>query len=137
MFIARKSYSSLLTFNRDRNNLGIESSSSDGPSSAGLRSQRKFVLLLACNLVLLGEHLGGFTHNHLRQRTEESVTIHAIHEFLVPQPISPARTVEIIRKPRHRLSSARENATRLSQQNRLISQRNRLHCSDRHYCLRS
>ena len=91
-------------------NLCLEASGGNGARGARLRHQRELVLLVAGDLVLLGENLGRLSHEHLRQRTEKSVAIHAVDEFLIAQAISPARPVEIIRKPRHRLRATRENA---------------------------
>src|ERR1700741_1419833 len=119
MLVARKRRGSFLTLDGDRDDFRIEASSRDGAGGAGLRHQRKFVLLVARDLVLLGEDFGGFAHHHLGQRAEESIAIHTVDEFLVAETISPARSVEIIRKARHGLGPAGENATRFPEKDRL------------------
>src|SRR5262249_36108640 len=47
--------------------------------------------------------------------------------FLIAEAISPSRSVKIIRKPRHGLGAAGENATRFAEQNGLVGKRDRLH----------
>src|SRR5579863_5932114 len=127
MFILRNGDRALLPLDRHRNNLRIKPPRRNRPRCAYLRQQRKFILLLARNLVLLDQNLRSLAHHHLRQRTKKSVAIHPIHHLLISQPVSPSRSVEIIRNPRHRLRPARQNAVRIPRKNRLISQRNRFH----------
>src|SRR5450432_299169 len=127
MFIPRESRRPFLALDHHGHNLRIEPPRCNRPRRASLRRQCEFVLLLARNLVLLRQYLSRLPHHHLRQRTKKSVTIHPIHHFLIPQTVSPPRPIEIIRNPRHRFRPPRENAIRIAKQNRLISQRNRLH----------
>src|SRR5437660_499813 len=96
---------------------------SSSSRSPGLRHQRILILLIACDFVLLGQHLGGFAHHHPRQGAEESVAIHAVDQFLVAEAVSPASAVKVIRKARHRFGAAGENAVGIAEQNRLICQR--------------
>ncbi len=126
MFITAKGGRAFLAFDRNRSEFGIEASSRNRPSRAGLRHQCIFVLLLARDLVVLSQHFGGFAHHHLRHRTKESVAIHSVDQILIAQPVSPAR-FKIIRNPRHRFRAARKNATRIAKQNRLVSQCDRFH----------
>src|SRR5580693_7754806 len=119
MLVARKRRGSFFTLDCYGDDFRIETSSSDRAGGAVLRHERKFVLLVARDFVLFGEDFGGFSHHHLGQRAEESIAIHAVNEFLVAEAISPARSVEIIRKARHGLSTAGKNATRLPEKDRL------------------
>src|ERR1035437_7677946 len=127
MLIARKLRRSFFPLDGPRNNPRVKAPRRNRPRRARLRQQRILILLLPRNLVLLRQHLARLAHHHLRQRTEKSVAIHPVHQFLVAQPISPSRLVQIIRNPRHRLRPARQNAVRIAQQNRLVRQRDRLH----------
>src|SRR5260370_8288060 len=89
MFVAGESGCAFFAFNRDRDKFVVESSSSNRPSSAGLRHQRVLILLLARDLVMLRQHFGGFAHQHLRHGTKESAPVHAVPHLLIPQPSSP------------------------------------------------
>src|SRR5579864_3199868 len=97
MLVAGEGSRSLLALDGYGSDFRIEASGRDRASGAGLRHERKFVLLVARDLVLLGEDLGGFSHHHLREWAEESIAIHAVNKFLIAETISPARSVEIIR----------------------------------------
>ena len=126
MFVAAKDGCTFLAFDRYGNKLGVESSRGNRPRGAGLRHQRILILFLARNLVVLGQHFGSLAHYHFRHGTEESVAIHAVHQFLIAQPKSPAR-FQIIRKPRHGFRAPCQNATCIAEQNRLVSESNGLH----------
>ena len=92
-----------------RRDLVVEAPGVNGLLALLLRVQRELVLLFASDLVLLGQNLGRLAHHHLRHRTEKSVAIHSVDQFLIAHAQSPARAIEIIRKARHRLRSAREH----------------------------
>src|SRR5947207_6406459 len=111
--------SALLALTRYGSNLRIQASSSDGPGRPRLRCQREFILLFTRDFVLTREKFGRFPHDHLRQGAEKAVAVHAIDQFLVAQAVSPARAIEIIRKPGHRPRATRKNAAALPHRDRL------------------
>ena len=125
MLVTANDGRAFLAFDGDRDKFGVKSSRGNCTRGAGLRHQSIFILLFARDFIMLGQHFGGFSHHHLRHGTEKPVAVHAVDHFLIAQPESPAR-LEIIRNPRHGFRSARQNATRIPEQNRLISQSNRL-----------
>src|ERR1700746_756227 len=97
MLVAREGRGSLLSLDRDGDDFCVETSSSDCSCCTCLRREREFVLLFAGHLVLLSENLGSLAHYHFRQGTKESVAMHAVDKLLVPETVSPARAVQIIR----------------------------------------
>ena len=113
MFVAREDGCAFFAFDGDGHDFGVEASGGLRGSGALLRGEGELILLLAGDFVLLGKKFRGFPHQHFRERTEEAVAVHAIDEFLSAEAISPARAVEIIRDPRHRLGSSGECASRL------------------------
>src|SRR5208282_2440492 len=70
----------------------------------------ELILLFARDIVLPSENLSRLAHQHLCQRAEKSVAIHAIDKFLMAETISPPSALKIIGKPRHRFGSARQHA---------------------------
>src|SRR5271166_2323472 len=110
MFVAREYGCAFLALDCDRSNFGVEASAGLRRSSALLRHERKLVLLVARDLVLPGQNFSRLAHQHLCHRAEESVAIHTIDKLLIAEAISPARALQIIRKPRHRLGAARQHA---------------------------
>ena len=99
MLVATERGCSFFSFDRDGNDLVVESAGRNGPRGAGLGRESELVLLLARDFVLFGEKFGGLAHHHFRQRTEKPVAIHAVHEFLMPEAISPAGLIQQIRNP--------------------------------------
>jgi len=103
----------LLAFDLDGSDFRIEATAGLRRRCVLLRHERKPILLFPRDLVLHGESLGGLAHQHLGQRTEKSVAVHAVDELLVAETISPARTLEIIREPRHRFVPPASTQSRL------------------------
>src|ERR1035437_8006505 len=122
VFIAGENGGALLAFDGDRSNFGVETSTGLRGRGSLLRYERKFILLLARDLVLPRENLSRFPHQHLRHGTHESVAIHAIDQFLIPEAVAPARAIEIIRKPRHRFGTAGQYAIEVADRNFLIAE---------------
>ncbi len=120
MLVAAESSCAFLAFDGYGNDFIVEASSLNCPPGPGLRHQGVLILLVARNLILLGQHLGSLAHYHLGHGTKKSVAIHAIDQFLMTQTISPARTVKIVGKTRHGLRAAGKNAVGIAQQNGLV-----------------
>src|ERR1700758_1627997 len=93
----------------------------------GLGGERELILLIAGDLVLLSQNLGGFTHHHLSERAEKAVAVHAVDEFLVAEAVSPACAVEIIGQARHRFGAAGESALKIAGCDFLVGECDRLH----------
>src|SRR6185437_1843471 len=126
MLVARENLTALLARESNRDDLVIETAGVNGALRALLGAQRVLVLFLASNLVLARKNLSGFAHHHLGKRTEEAVTIHAIDEFLIAEPKSPARAIEIIRKTGHRFGPACQHAIQIAVRDLVKTKRDRL-----------
>src|SRR5215471_9240557 len=101
MLILLHDLTALLGFNRDRSDFLFEPVDRNGLFRALLGPERKLVLLLATNLVLFGQNFSRLAHDQLAQWTGESVTIHAVDEFLIAEPIAPTSAIQIIGNARH------------------------------------
>src|SRR5712692_11401153 len=104
MLVAAESGCAFLAFNGYGNDFIVEASRLNCPPRPGLRHQSVLVLLVARNLILLGQHLRGLAHYHLGHGTKKSVAIHAIDQVLITQTRSPARTDKVEGKKRNGLS---------------------------------
>src|SRR5262249_31998682 len=114
MLIPGENLGAFFRFEADRNDFIIEASGFDRARGAYLRAQRKLILFLARNVVLLREHLGGLSHYKFGKRAEEAVAIHTVHQFLIAKTISPARAIEIVRQARHGFGAAGEHAIKIA-----------------------
>ena len=123
MLIARKYLRAFFALESNRSNLGIETAAVNCALGALLRAQRVLILLSAGDLKFARQNFGGFSHYHLRHRTEKSVAVHAVNQFLIPKTVSPARTIEVIRQPRHRFGATGQNAIQIAIRDFLKSER--------------
>ena len=92
----------------DGNHFRLEAALGRGVRGSLVTLERVLVLLLARDLVLLGQQLRRFAHDHFRDRAEEAVAVHRVHQLLVAQAKSPAR-FEQVRHPAHRFGPARHD----------------------------
>src|SRR5579872_1342622 len=125
MFVTVERLFSFLAFDVDGGNFIAEMAGFDGACGTGLRAESEAILFVASDLVLVGEHLGCFAHQHLGHRTEESIAMHAVDEFLIAQAKSPAG-LEIVWQTRHGFSPARQNAIEIAHGDFLESESDRL-----------
>src|SRR5579872_3023037 len=108
MFVAVKRLFSFLAFDGNGGNFIAETAGFDGAGGTDLRAESEAILFVASDLVLVGEHFSCFAHQHLGHRTEKSITMHAVDEFLIAEAKSPA-CLEIVWQTRHGFSPARQN----------------------------
>src|SRR3984893_15553481 len=101
MLVAAEGSCAFLVFDGYGNDFIVEAASLNCSPGAGLRHHSVLILLVARNLISLGQHLGSLAHHHLGHGTKKSVAIHAIDQFLMAQTISPARALKIVGKSRH------------------------------------
>ena len=97
MLIACEYLLTFFAFDRDRNDLRVKASTLDGAFSTVLRTERIPVLLFSGDLEFPRQDFSRFPHHHLRHGAEKAVAIHAIDQLLIPQTVSPTRTVKVIR----------------------------------------
>ncbi len=100
--------------NLDRHDLGIESSLGLGGGGALLRTEREFVLLFAGDGVDLGQALGGLPHDHAGNRTDETILVHSVGDFLGAHLGTPARVGQEVGNAAHRLGPAGQDGLRFA-----------------------
>ena len=108
----------------DRNDFGFETALGGGASRALVAFKREGVLLFPRNLVLLGEHLGRFAHDQLRNRADESVAIHSVDQRLIAELESPA-ALDQVRHAAHRFRAARDDDLSAARENFLPAEHDR------------
>src|SRR5579872_2320885 len=109
MLVAGKNLWAFFAFEGDRRELGGEAVARQRRGCSSLRRQGEFVLFLARDFILLGENFGSFTHQKLRYGTEETVAIHAVHDFLITEAISPTSAIQIKGQARHGFGASGED----------------------------
>ena len=129
-----KTVGALLAFDGTGTSLVLKAASGDRSSGAGLRSKGELVLFVARDLVLLGQDFGGFAHDHFCHRAEEAVAIHAVHQFLIAEAITPTRAVKIVREARHGFGAAGEHTFEIAGGDFLVGERNGFEIPKRRPC---
>ena len=98
----------------NRDDLGVEASLNLRAGRPLLAAQGERVLLLAADVILLGQPLGRLPHHHLGKRAEEAVLVHRVDERLVPHAITPSRPGQQVGHAAHRLHPAGQHHLRIS-----------------------
>ncbi len=91
-----------------------------------LRRRREGVLVLAADLVLVGDVLGGGAHVAVLERAPEAVADHLVDELAVTEPVAVAGVLDQVRRARHVLHAAREDHLAVAEPDRLGGERDRL-----------
>src|SRR5277367_4405269 len=126
MFVTGESLRTFFAIHSDRREFVRKAITGQRRGGASLRSQGEFVLLVARDFVLFHEDFRSSAHEKPCHGAEEAVAVHAIHNFLIAETISPARTIQIKGQARHGLSAAGEDAIEVAGSDLGKAERNRL-----------
>ena len=116
----------LLALHRDRDDLVRETPALDGRLGLLLRRRGERVLVLARHLVLARDVLGGAAHVAVVERAPQAVADHLVDELPVAEPVSVAPVLHQVRRPRHVLHAAGDEALGVTRADRLRRERDGL-----------
>ena len=114
MLVAIHDVLAFLPRHAQRHDLGVEAALGLRAGRSLLAAQGEGILLLAADPVLFGQALGRFSHHHLRQRAQEPVLDHGVHERLVAHAVAPARPGQQIGHAAHGLDTSGQHHVRVT-----------------------